>query len=167
MEPANNTGVLNGTVCQNPCPGTYQPIGPARVNDIGEHTDMMGFPAAGESLGGLWLFCTYGRGVSTWAHEIAHHKHLQHAPTRVGAGGGGTATQHDSVVGTAPPLSGFPVPTNRWDRVCMMGYIRTGADPADVDRGYFCGKCILKLRGWIVETGEVDARKPAGNVAGP
>jgi len=48
-----------------------------------------------------------------------------------------------------------------------MGYVRTGFGAADLDRGYFCGKCILRLRGWIVETGGVDTNKPAGNVAGP
>jgi hypothetical protein len=163
VEPANNTGTRAGQVCGNPCPGTFQPTGPARVNEIGEQTDMMGLPAAGESMGGLWLFCTYGRGVSTWAHEIAHHKHLEHGP----GGGGYLPAQHDSVVSTVAPLNGFPAPKNGWDRVCMMGYVRTGANVADLDRGFFCGKCILKLRGWIVETGGVHTNRPAGNVTGP
>jgi hypothetical protein len=162
-EPANATGGQTGVVCAKLCPGTFQPIGPARVNEIGEHTDMMGLPAAGESMGGLWLFCTYGRGVSTWAHEIAHHKHLEHGP----GGGGYNVAHHDSVTGTIAPLNGFPAGKKGWDRVCMMGYVRTGFGAADPDRGYFCGKCILRLRGWIVETGGVDTNKPAGNVAGP
>ena len=162
-EPSNNTGTHVGQVCNAPCPGTFQGIRPARVNEIGEQTDMMGLPAAGESMGGLWLFCTYGRGVSTWAHEIAHHKHLEHGP----GGGGYVNAQHDSVTSTLAPLNGFAAPRNQWDRVCMMGYVRTGANAADVDRGYFCGKCILKLRGWVVQTGGVHNNRPAGGVAGP
>lgn len=163
VEPANNTGTSTGVICAKPCRGTFQPISPVRTHEIGEYTDMMGFPAAGESMGGLWLFCTYGRGVSTWGHEIAHHKHLAHAP----GGGGYVPAQHDAAVSTLPPLNGFPAGKNGWDRVCLMGYVRTGAGATDVDRGYFCGKCILKLRGWIVETGGVHTNCPAGNVTGP
>jgi DNA-directed RNA polymerase subunit RPC12/RpoP len=163
VEQSNATGARAGLVCNDPCVGTYTQTSPVRVNQIGEHTDMMGLPAAGESMGGLWLFCTYGRGVSTWAHEIAHHKHLEHAP---GAGIYNLA-QHDSAVSTSPPLNGFVAPNNGWDRVCMMGYTRKGANANDLDRGYFCGKCILKLRGWKIETGGVNANVPAGNVTGP
>jgi hypothetical protein len=163
LEPSNATGARAGQVCNDPCPGTFQQSSPVRTNEIGEHTDMMGLPAAGESMGGLWLFCTYGRGVSTWAHEIAHHKHLEHGP----GGGGYDPAQHDSVTGTAAPLNTFTAGKNGWDRVCMMGYLRAGANVADLDRGYFCGKCILKLRGWIVETGGVNNNSPAGNVTGP
>jgi len=52
------------------------------------------------------------------------------------------------------------VNTQKWDRDCIMSYVNTDAGD---DRGYFCGKCLLKLRGWKVE-GIAD---PAGNVAGP
>jgi hypothetical protein len=141
----------------------FQPIGPARVNDIGGRNDKMGLPAAGVSMGGLWLFCTYGRGVSTWAHEIGHHKHMQHGP----GGDGYHEAQHDSITGTDAPLVDFDPPNNAWDRVCMMGYTRTGKQADDVDRGYFCGKCILKLRGWQVETGGVHDNLPDGDVTGP
>ena len=36
----------------------------------------------------------------------------------------------------------------------MMGYTRAEESrlATDPDHGYFCGKCILKLRGWIVQT---------------
>ena len=48
-----------------------------------------------------------------------------------------------------------------------MGYVRTGFDATDLDRGYFCGKRILKLRGWIVQTGGVNTNAPGGAVNGP
>ena len=111
-------------------------------------------------MGGLWLFCTYPRGVSTWAHEIGHHKHLEHGP----GGGGYIVAHHDSQANPNPPVSTAPNPINRnWDRVCIMGYTRTGLNLADPDRGYFCGRCILKLRGWKVQ----GLALPASGSGGP
>jgi hypothetical protein len=57
---------------------------------------------------------------------------------------------HDSrpnaVTGDFP--GGTPPLEKQWDRVCVMGYIDKSLPK---DRHYFCGKCLLKLRGWAVE----------------
>jgi hypothetical protein len=147
MEAARSTGAQAGTVCGALCTGTYVDAGVLNAREItATAANMLGFPAAGEAMGGLWLFCTYPRGVSTWAHEIGHHKHLEHGP----GGGGYFPNQHDSQTNAA--VAGAANPVNRnWDRVCIMGYTRTGKNPGDADRGYFCGRCILKLRGWQVQ----------------
>jgi len=163
VEPANNTGTRAGQVCGKACTGTFRQISPVRTDQIGGEQDMMGLPAAAEQMGAIWFFCTYGRGVSTWGHEIAHLKQVEHGP----GAGGYKPEAHDSVVATVAPLNTFDPGENGWDRVCIMGYLRTGADAADVDRGYFCGKCILKLRGWIVNTGGVNLNAPGGGELGP
>jgi len=144
-EAARSTGSQAGTVCNALCTGTYIDAGVVAAREITTTSkDMMGLPAAGEAMGGLWLFCTYPRGVSTWAHEIGHHKHLEHGP----GGDGYNPADHDSQ--SNPAVAAAAAPNGNWDRVCMMGYTRTGRAPTDVDRGYFCGPCILKLRGWKI-----------------
>jgi hypothetical protein len=64
----------------------------------------------------------------------------------------------DNAVTTDPDAD-----SQKWDRACIMGYICQDDDNTKPDAGYFCGKCLLKLRGWKVE-GLAD---PAGNLAGP
>ena len=71
--------------------------------------------------------------------------------------------QHDRAANTvdATVQAATDVNAQKWDRACIMSYVstETGADMA-----YFCGKCVLKMRGWIVESGIAD---PAGGEAGP
>jgi hypothetical protein len=117
----------------------------------------IGLPAVGAALGGSWIF-TETKPEPTWAHEIGHHKHLEHAAS----GPGAKADQHDSEANpnvTDPPET---VALKRnWDRCCIMSY--TSDDSAN-DRLYFCGRCILKLRGWKVEPA---ALAVGGGINGP
>ncbi len=128
-------------------------------------------PAVGCPMGATWLFTSGGGDV--WAHELGHHRHLQHAQAypgvagsavahplgssarvngvwhRCGAAPGANNAQHDSE--TNPALAAVaatdqthPDKDRGWDRNCIMSY--THGEPL-----YFCGKCILKNRGWKVE----------------
>ncbi len=137
-------------------------------------------PACGLAMGATWLFRTANSEV--WAHELGHHKHLEHAVANpggtspntahnlgdswwnagagrwdsCGAAPGAKPAQHDSqlntrlwaIAGTTAPGTGWDDPIHpdkdfRWDKYCIMSYER---EPM-----YFCGKCILKIRGWRVE----------------
>lgn len=137
-------------------------------------------PAVGVSMGATWLFTTGGPDV--WAHELGHHRHLEHAQAnpgstgsatnhplgrsvkvagvwhRCGAAPGAKADQHDTVVnpnivGVAANDPIHPDKDRCWDRNCVMSY--THGEPL-----FFCGKCLMKNRGWKVE----DLPNPAGNV---
>jgi hypothetical protein len=102
---------------------------------------------AGMSLGGLFV-CSDDSRAKSWAHEFAHHRHLEHAEK---TGGTKNRKMHDSrpnaVSGDFPGAD--PSMRKQWDRVCVMGYV---ANKPPKDRHYFCGKCLLKLRGWAVES---------------
>ena len=110
---------------------------------------------AGMSLGGLFV-CSDDAKAETWAHEFAHHRHLEHAEK---TGGTKKRKMHDSrrntLAGDFP--ADDPALRKQWDRVCVMGYVRH-TPPKDLK--YFCGKCMLKLRGWAVEP----LARPARNV---
>ena len=128
-------------------------------------------PAVGVSMGATWLFTSGGADV--WAHELGHHRHLEHAPAypgvqgsatahplgrsariagvwhKCGAAPGAKAAQHDGVLNpalAAEPATDpvHPDKDRGWDRDCIMSY--THGEPL-----YFCGKCLLKNRGWAVE----------------
>lgn len=73
--------------------------------------------------------------------------------------------QHDRATNTvdAAVTTDPDADSQKWDRACIMGYVCQDDDNTKPDAGYFCGKCLLKLRGWKVE-GLAD---PAGNLAGP
>ena len=127
-------------------------------------------PACGLAMGATWLFLTGNADI--WAHELGHHRHLQHAQAWPGVAGSATAhdlgrsktingvkhkcgaapgaqeKQHDPVVNPALAAepAADPVHPNKdrcWDRMCMMSYERQPL--------YFCGRCLLKNRGWRVE----------------
>lgn len=161
-ETAANAGSGANVACGLPCPrrgvmtadpGSNQP----RIVDGPEAK--LSLPSWGGPLGGLFL----DDGVdarSYWAHEIAHHKHLEHAADVISE-----ETQHDRATNTVDnAVTTDPDPdSQRWDRACIMGYICQDDDNTKPDAGYFCGKCLLKLRGWEIE-GLAD---PAGNLAGP
>ena len=77
-----------------------------------------------------------------FAHEVGHNRYLMHHHTK-GAGASDRAVDHDTT-----------------DLNCTMCYPhRIQARPGltwnrgDATTPNFCGKCILKLRGWVVNTG--------------
>ena len=99
--------------------------------------------AIGRSLGGCWLFTP--RDSATWAHEVGHHRHMEHAQAYDGEttiSPGGQLTQHDSRANAyqAAAPSTFQ---RAWDRWCIMSYDSGGPHS-------FCGKCLLKNRGWRI-----------------
>lgn len=157
-EPASSAGARNGQACAQTCAGTMSPVGGTLTNQqIYGPISGIGLPAVGAALGGSWIF-TETKPEPTWAHEIGHHKHLEHAAS----GPGAKADQHDSSANanvTNPPEA--TALKRNWDRCCIMSY--TSDDGAN-DRLYFCGRCILKLRGWKVEPG---ALVVAGGTNGP
>jgi hypothetical protein len=113
--------------------------------------------AVGGKCGAAWLFADHGdprKIENVWAHEMGHHRHLQHAPAWPGKGNeapGAVAAQHDDAFNPAFVDSGEwnsgadTLAHRRWGRTCIMSY--TLRAPL-----YFCGKCALKNRGWAVET---------------
>jgi hypothetical protein len=103
-----------------------------------------------------------------WTHEIGHNRHFEHAAGE----GGNKPAQHDSVNNTADVAlqadAGIGADWKRWDRVCTMSYTtsrQVGAAGGD-DRQQFCGKCLLRNRGWRVE-GLPNLGTMGGNVVGP
>jgi hypothetical protein len=87
---------------------------------------------------------------------VGHHKHLEHCAGAPGA----SLTQHDTAANTKDPAlnppNKIPAVEAKWDRDCVMSYVNSESGD---DAAYFCGKCILKLRGWKVEG--------SGGAAGP
>ncbi len=130
------------------CAGTFR--------ESHRRTLTLPLPAVGVALGGCWLFRP--RNSATWAHEIGHHRHLEHAQANNGdvdPAPGAKNAQHDSAAN--PHQAAAPQPHQRgWDRYCIMSY----DDTADQ---LFCGKCLLKNRGWAVES----IANPAGNLEDP
>lgn len=112
------------------------------------------FPAVGGGLGAAFLFDS---GPDVWAHEMGHHRHLEHAQANPSAtdplklAPGAKNQQHDSQPN--PSIAGKPVRDSGWDCMCIMSY---NHGPGLT----FCGKCIMKMRGWKVE----GLPNPAGGV---
>ncbi|GAP33843.1 hypothetical protein ABXN37_01505 [Piscinibacter sakaiensis] len=107
-------------------------------------------PAVGSALGATWLFWqgeSIDRLKAVWAHEVMHHRHGEHAANAPGA----AATLHDSQANTRETgwgaINGGGV-ANGWDRRCIMSY----SDAWYGELGCFCGKCLLRNRGWRVST---------------
>ena len=112
-------------------------------------------PAVGVGMGATWVFFTHDG--SLWPHEMGHHRHLEHAQSNprsaTDTAPGAQNDQHDSQPNTFGFGAGAAGKEECWDHRCIMSY--NHRDPR-----YFCGKCVLKLRGWRVE----DEVNPGGNV---
>lgn len=85
-----------------------------------------------------------------WAHEVGHNRWMQHAGNA--PGGQSVRSHHDTRKN--PLFKTDPDKTAReWDRVCLMTYadqLGTYTDARDVT--CMCFKCVLKNRGWRVES---------------
>jgi hypothetical protein len=149
------TGTLGGTACpahrdstNAACAGTWTAVG--RLRGWG---DGMGGTAIGQALGVSILHVGFKRPADVWAHEVGHNRHFEHASANPGSSppGGYNNAQHDSRRNTVDPA---PHPnhagrTHRhkdhgWDLNCTMSY-------NDTEAQFFCGKCILKNRGWAIQ----------------
>jgi len=132
----------------------------------------LGESAVGEPLGGLWLYLSVEEGViRTMTHEFGHNRHLSHtyAVHHGLAWAADYQKWHDfkqNTVGAIPP-GDAAISKDRWDRRCMMSYFKNPVpanNAGNYDRlRYFCGKCILKFRGWKVENLSLDSGKHDGN----
>jgi hypothetical protein len=159
VEAPASVGTGAGIACGRPCPrhGTLQPVAGSRTNqEIAGPRPDLSLPSWGGPLGGLFLDTKEGP-RTYWSHEIGHHKHLEHAGDVIE-----NPAQHDRATNRVDrAVRRDPdVNSQKWDRDCIMSYVNTEAGP---DQAYFCGKCLLKLRGWKVE-GLAD---PSGRLAGP
>ncbi len=97
-------------------------------------------PAVGVALGATWLFTNSN--AETWAHEIGHHRHFEHAASAPGD----EPTLHDSENNSTQnwvTRGVAKVKDQHWDRMCNMSYSRK-------PNLCFCGKCLLRNRGWRV-----------------
>ena len=105
-------------------------------------------PAVGLSLGATWLFTSSDE--DTWAHEMGHHRQLEHSASAPGAQYEDLSAVvnnelHDSELNTAKTWPGTTANADkRWDRDCIMSYTSREAL-------CFCGKCLLRQRGWKVQ----------------
>jgi flagellar hook assembly protein FlgD len=144
---ASSTHRKQNSGCPSPSCGSkgnkLTPTG--RVQD----KSSMPLPAVGIALGATWLFTSSD--AETWVHEVAHHRHLEHAGSAPGAqyedNGDNGANLHDNENNTSVAdwvAAGFTDPADqRWDKDCIMSY-------SDGSVQYFCGKCLLRNRGWRV-----------------
>lgn len=140
-----------GLACPAPgCSGAGGVLALSPVNAPQDHAALP-LPAVGSALGATWLF-HQGEAIPrlkvVWAHEVYHHRHGEHSQEA-----SGPANQHDSqantrntvwnaALGNAPKDKG-------WDRRCIMSY----ADGRYGEYGCFCGRCLLRNRGWSVTAG--------------
>lgn len=89
----------------------------------------------GAALGASFV---YIKNHEVWTHEIGHNRHMEHSASAPGA----KNAQHDNAANAA--LITAKDPKDRaWDSCCTMSY--------SDEKTFFCGKCILKIRGWKVE----------------
>jgi len=120
------------------------PFGGNTLKKTGEKSgniDDLGFPAVGALCGATWVFLTHSAGIPKhWAHEVGHHRHMQHAAEAPGA----NVSQHDSKSNSIfawPPAT--DAKAKNWDVFDTMAYTR--------EFRTFDGKSTLKQRGWKVE----------------
>jgi len=159
-EPAGGQHMLDGTVCGQPCTGHMRGDPSTRhAKTMSRQAHHLGLAAIGEPLGALWLMTNAGA-RSYWAHEVGHHKHLEHSAGAPGA----SLTQHDTAHNKSDPAlnppNKVPAVEAAWDRDCVMSYVNSESGD---DAAYFCGKCVLKIRGWKIE----GLANPAPDVSGP
>lgn len=95
--------------------------------------------------GWVWLSREYG--AETLAHEVGHTRHLEHSPSFPGElleeVAGAKPDQHDHQPSAYAGSFALSRKNACWDRRCVMSYAE-GAQ-------FFCGPCLLKMRGWAVE----------------
>lgn len=149
--PAGKVGHHEGSPCPTGC-HRGAPPSPAKLAPTANlyNFGSLGLAAAGVELGATWLFW---KGVAAptlmniWAHEIGHHRHLEHASKESYAGADDTHDrEHNAVVPAWPPGGYGNAPkAQQWDRRCTMSYSSVNGEV-----GCFCGRCLLRNRGWKV-----------------
>ena len=140
---------MNGQACPAPGCGTAGNVLSSAGQGAVDRT-ALGLPAVGSALGATWLFWqgeNIERLKGVWAHEVMHHRHGEHAASAPGAADGLHDAQPNTryTAGWAALGTSTVAADQRWDRRCAMSY-------SDVygELGCFCGKCLLRNRGWMV-----------------
>ena len=135
----------------HPCPAPGC-AGNLQAQGVGyNYNSGMPLPAVGVAVGATWLFTSSN--AETWCHEVGHHRHLEHAAGAPGAqyapGSVAPNTElHDSEDNTTQNyVAGTHASRQDWDRYCIMSYA-SSQYPGGTE--YFCGKCLLRNRGWKV-----------------
>jgi hypothetical protein len=142
IEIAAGGGSATGKDCPD-CGGHMRRKAPPNVQFPGYNNFPL--PAAGTPLAATWLFTTSDE--ETWVHEVGHHRHLEHAASAPLDGRAPFRQKlHDAEQNTheAWPAGTSPLDQD-WDRCCIMSYT------SSTEKLYFCGKCVLRMRGWKVE----------------
>jgi hypothetical protein len=123
------------------CGGAMQRQSPTVIR----HRTHLPMPAVGVPLAATWLFSNSKE--ETWVHEVGHHRHLEHAASApVGSRTAEQLKLHDTENNTHKAWpAGTDAEDKRWDRCCIMSYTSKS------EKLYFCGKCVLRNRGWKVE----------------
>lgn len=138
LEKSGTNSPFDNTPCPaggGACGGTLSAQGTGR-----NYASGLPLPAVGVALGATWLFTSSD--AETWAHEVGHHRHLEHSASAPGA----TANLHDSQSNSTQnwvALGVTDVADQNWDTMCIMSY----ASAPDL---CFCGRCVLRNRGWRV-----------------
>ncbi len=142
IEIAAAGGSAAGKSCTD-CSGHMQRQTPANVK--ASTSSSFPLPAVGTPLSATWLFTSSSE--ETWTHEVGHHRQLEHAASApVGGRAPARVKLHDTEENTHEAWNaGVAALDKQWDRCCIMSYT------SDAERLYFCGKCILRNRGWKVE----------------
>ena len=113
---------------------------------------MISLPAVGVALGATWLWDDNACTTETWTHEVGHHRHMEHAANGPGAELADSSphadakihdNQDNTKIANWGALGVVKASEQKWDRRCTMSYNK------DAPR-YYCGKCILRNRGWKV-----------------
>jgi hypothetical protein len=137
----NNGKTVEGLPCvARDCGGSYQAYTPRKQKPVGR----IGYVSSAHPMGFVWQFDTHNDGIL--AHEIGHTRHLAHSDAAKGNSirpDGANHLHHDTVEN--PRCEDQAEDHNdNWDLFCMMGYSNAGGQ-------YFCGPCMLRLRGWKIE----------------
>ena len=150
----SNAACLTNVQCPEAgCLSSSTAVGTVAVNSTLTETgrsfrhDSMPLWAEGNALGVTWLFTDSDAG--TWAHEVGHHRQFEHAATAPGAQyssrPSGRTDLHDAEVNQVRwPAPHAHTGDERWDFDCQMSYTQG-------DALCFCGKCLLRNRGWLIQ----------------
>lgn len=163
-------GKWNGTECPDCNQMTLQLSGAPQVQlakNVVVRPRYIVNAGCGLAGGGTWLPRSFT--PWEWAHEVGHHRHLEHSADAPVTTEAQKDKLHDSEVNTLPAanfLVGDTAQNQRWDRACVMSYVDSSPKYDNtIDLTYFCGKCVLRNAGWKVEAIKDSANKigPGGN----
>jgi hypothetical protein len=158
---ASTSGLKRGTSCPT-CGGAHTLN--VYAGQIVRNSSLP-WAAVGSPLGATWLFTTSD--ADTWAHEVGHHRHFIHAASAPGSQQSPSGTpgpsleMHDHEANSVKAWDGFQITLGHnngtkaserdWDRNCIMSYSASSYVGAARGRDTFCGKCLLRQRGWKVQ----------------